>query len=68
LTLDYDYFQNEFFELSIIDDSTIALYQPSTGSEYRFRGKGYITYKTASEGKSRIEQTLIEKNGSQLSL
>lgn len=68
LTLDYDYFQNEFFELSIIDDSTIALYQPSTGSEYRFRGKGYITYKTASEGKSRIEQTLFEKNGSQLSL
>ena len=66
LTLDYDYFENEFFELSILDDSTISLYHPSSGTEYRFRGKGYITYKTPSEGKSRIKQSVIEKNIKQM--
>lgn len=62
LTLDYDYFSNEFFELSILDDATIALYHPSSGTEYRFRGKGYIQYKTPSEGKSRLKQSEIEQN------
>lgn len=66
LTLDYDYFENEFFELSIIDDSTIALYHPASGTEYRFRGKGYITYKTAEEGKSRLKQSVIEQSIKQL--
>jgi len=62
LTLDYDYFANEYFELSILDDATIALYHPASGSEYRFRGRGYIQYKTPSEGKSRLKQSEIEQN------
>ena len=62
LTLDYDYFANEYFELSILDDATIALYQPYSGTEYRFRGRGYIQYKTPSEGKSRLKQSEIEQN------
>lgn len=62
LTLDYDYFADEFFELSIIDDATIALYHPASGSEYRFRGRGYIQYKTPQEGKSRLRQSEIEQN------
>ena len=62
LTLDYDYFANEYFEFSILDDATIALYQPSSGTEYRFRGRGYIQYKTPSEGKSRLKQSEIEQN------
>ena len=62
LTLDYDYFEDEFFELSILDDATISLYHPASGTEYRFRGKGYITYKTPAEGKSRIKQSIIEQN------
>ena len=66
LTLDYDYFQNEFFELSILDDSTISLYQPSSGTEYRFRGKGYIAYKTPEEGKSRVKQSEIEQTIKQM--
>lgn len=62
LTLDYDYFANEYFELSILDDATIALYHPASGSEYRFRGRGYIQYKTPSDGKSRLKQSEIEQN------
>ena len=61
LRLDYDYFNNEFFELTILDDATISLYHPASGSEYRFRGKGYITYKTPEESKSRLKQSIIDK-------
>lgn len=44
LTLDYDYFDNEFFELSVINDSTIELLHPASGTLYQFRGRGYIQY------------------------
>lgn len=44
LTLDYDFFSNEFFELSVIDDETIELLHPSSGTVYEFRGRGYIQY------------------------
>ncbi|MGV6845262.1 MAG: hypothetical protein ACWA42_03945 [Lutibacter sp.] len=44
LTLDYDNGDNEEFELSVIDDNTISLYQISTGTTYEFKGLGYIQY------------------------
>ncbi|MEH1007495.1 MULTISPECIES: nicotinic acid mononucleotide adenyltransferase [unclassified Winogradskyella] len=44
LTLDYDFFDNEFFELSVINDSKIALYHSSSGTVYEFTGRGYIQY------------------------
>ena len=44
LTLDYDYFDNEYFELSVINDETIELYHSASGTIYEFRGKGYIQY------------------------
>src|SRR5690606_8435853 len=44
LTLDYDYFDNEFFELSVINDGKIELYHPSSGTAYEFVGRGYIQY------------------------
>ena len=44
LTLDYDYFDNEFFELSIVNDQRIELYHPSSGTVYEFTGRGYIQY------------------------
>ena len=49
LTLDYDFFNNEYFELTVIDDSTIDLYHPNSGTTYEFVGRGYIQYlKTAN--------------------
>ncbi len=47
LTLDYDFLGNEFFELSVINDSTVAFYHPDSGTLYRFKGRGYIPYKRA---------------------
>ena len=44
LTLDYDYFDNEYFELSVINDARIELYHPSSETVYEFTGRGYIQY------------------------
>lgn len=44
LTLDYDYFANEHFELSVINDKTIELFHPTSGTLYEFTGRGYIQY------------------------
>lgn len=44
LTLDYDYFDNEFFELSIVNDQRVELYHASSGTVYEFTGRGYIQY------------------------
>jgi hypothetical protein len=59
LTLDYDFLGNEYFELSVINDSYIALYHPSSGTTYEFTGRGYIQYKTAGDGKLRISKKNI---------
>lgn len=44
LTLDYDYFENEFFELTVLNDQLIELYHEASGTVYEFEGVGYIQY------------------------
>ncbi|WP_405384630.1 nicotinic acid mononucleotide adenyltransferase [Maribacter sp. LLG6340-A2] len=44
LTLDYDFFGDDYFELYVINDSTIELYHPTSGTTYEFRGRGYQQY------------------------
>ncbi|RLJ65433.1 hypothetical protein CLV86_1009 [Lacinutrix venerupis] len=44
LTLDYDYFDNEYFELSVINDQRIELLHVDSGTVYEFTGRGYIEY------------------------
>jgi len=61
LTLDYDYMGNEYFEVDVINDSTIELYQTTTGTVYRFGGKGYIPIKNAEGGKLRQSNAEIAK-------
>ena len=53
LTLDYDFFDNEYFELSVINDATIELFHPSSGTVYEFQGRGYIQFlrESNAEGK-----------------
>ncbi|MFC4636414.1 nicotinic acid mononucleotide adenyltransferase [Dokdonia ponticola] len=53
LTLDYNFPDNEFFELIVIDDETIELFQVSSGTTYQFRGKGYIQFRTSEEDKNK---------------
>ncbi len=52
LTLDYDYFGDEYFEVSIINDARIELYHPASGTAYEFVGRHFIQYLKNSEGKT----------------
>ena len=60
LTLDYDFFDNEFFELSVINDQRIELYHSSSGTTYQFTGRGYIQYLRESNTKGEITQKTTE--------
>ena len=46
LILNYDYFSDEYFELSILSDQLIKLYHVPSGTYYEFGGVGYIQYET----------------------
>jgi len=54
LTLDYDYFSNEHFELNVVNDQRIELFHPDSGTLYEFTGRGYIAF--YKEGKT-IDKT-----------
>jgi hypothetical protein len=54
LTLDYDFFDNEFFELSVINDGTIELFHADSGTVYEFAGRGYIPYYRESDTQGRV--------------
>ena len=51
LTLDYDFFDNEYFELDVINDGLIELYHPTSGTLYEFEGQGYIQFMRNAQGK-----------------
>jgi hypothetical protein len=54
LTLDYDFFDNEFFELSVINDGTIELFHADSGTTYEFEGQGYIPYYRSSDTQGKV--------------
>lgn len=56
LTLDYDFLGNDYFELNVLDDMTIELYHPSSGTVYEFTGRGYIQYLKGEGGKAKPER------------
>lgn len=60
LTLDYDFLDNEHFELSVINDRRIRLYHPSSGTTYEFSGRGHIQYLRESNAKGDITKTTTE--------
>ena len=45
LTLDYDSFGNEEFELSVNNDGEVALFHIDSGTTYRFNGRANIQFK-----------------------
>ncbi|SEK75250.1 hypothetical protein SAMN04487910_1026 [Aquimarina amphilecti] len=51
LTLDYDYLGNEYFELTVINDSKIELLHHASGTIYEFVGRGYLQFKSSKDGK-----------------
>lgn len=54
LTLDYDFFNNEFFRLSVIDDRTIELFHAASGTVYEFKGRGYIDFLRTENANGRM--------------
>ena len=57
LTLDYDFFYNEHFELSVINDKKIELYHPASKTVYEFTGRGYIQYLKTANTKEKTATT-----------
>jgi hypothetical protein len=60
LTLDYEYLGNEYFELNVLNDSTIELFHETSGTVYTYSAVGLITYKR-SQGKLRIPKATLDK-------
>ncbi len=60
LTLDYDFLDNEHFELSVINDGKIELYHPSSETIYEFEGRGYIQF--LKSGNSKGKKSKVIKN------
>lgn len=58
LTLAYDSMGNDYFELYVINDSTIELYHPTSGTVYEFKGRGYQQY--LKLGKSSVSKKRIK--------
>ncbi len=54
LTLAYDGLDNDYFELYVINDSTIELYHPDSETVYEFKGRGYNEY--LKSGKSSVDK------------
>ncbi|MGB3150280.1 MAG: nicotinic acid mononucleotide adenyltransferase [Maribacter sp.] len=60
LTLDYDFMGDDYFELYVINNSTIGLYHPDSETVYEFRGRGYQQYLKSGKGlvdKKRIKSS-----------
>jgi hypothetical protein len=57
LTLNYDNGDTEEFELSILNDSNIRLYDIHSQTTYDFRGRGFIEYQKGVASKSTIRNS-----------
>jgi len=67
LTLDYDFLDNEYFELSVINDSKIELFHPASETVYEFEGIGYIQYlksgnKKTKDNKENLQSDKLRKH------
>ena len=60
LTLDYDFMGSDYFELYVINDNTIELYHPDSGTSYEFIGRGYQQYLKSNKGAVAKKRTKSE--------
>ncbi len=67
LTLDYDFFDNEYFELNVINDGLIELYHPTSGTFYEFEGRGYIQFMRSSDTSGKTTKSTEQKKRKQKS-
>jgi len=59
------YFDNEQFELSVINDQRIELFHQASGTVYEFTGRGYIEFlkegKTINKSKTSGQKKRIQR-------
>ena len=60
LTLDYDVMGSDYFELYVINDNTIELYHPDSGTIYEFRGRRYQEYLKSEKGSVAKKRTKLD--------
>ena len=65
LTLDYDFFDNEYFELNVINDGLIELYHATSGTYYEFEGQGYIQFMRNAQGRIDTSKPSAQKKRKQ---
>lgn len=59
LTLDYDFLNNDYFEVYVVDKSTIELFHPASGTVYEFTGRLPVRYlKPDASQKVNVSQRL----------
>lgn len=61
LTLDYDSYGTEEFELTVIDDGRISLYHNNSDTTYQFDGRGQIIYKNTSTNSAPRKRFKVER-------
>ena len=62
LTLDYDFSGDDYFELYVLDDRTLELYHPDSGTLYEFTGRGYREFlKDAATDSRKREAVALPK-------
>ncbi len=61
LTLDYEFLGNDYFELYVINDSTIELYHVASETVYEFTGRGYIQYLKSSAKTGKVRSKTSNK-------
>lgn len=61
LTLDYDFWGNESFTLSVINDHRIRLYHNASGTTYEFEGRGFIQYMRNAALRTKSDEALRKK-------
>lgn len=62
LELDYDFMGDDYFEFYVINDSTIELYHPDSGTVYEFTGVGYTEYLKGDESVTDKKRTKSTNN------
>ena len=61
LTLDYDFLNNDFFELSVINDSRIQLFHPLSETVYEFEGRQNIQFLKSAPTKQKTTKRNTDK-------
>lgn len=60
LSLNYDFYDNDHFELSVINDELIRLFHPDSGKTYEFRGVNNVVFmKIQGDGKTTLNSGII---------